>query len=181
MSMNSRFSSDGRKSRLVRRKFDDAAGLSITSLLDVLTIILVFLIKNVSMEAQKVTIPANMKFPSTITNEQLIAQGSTMVVRMYPDQIYLGTESLSFGTLSEIMDNATKREAIFNYLGMEAQKIFDRPANNEPCLLIQADEQIPCQYISEMVKIGTQASFQYVYFSTLSDPSWFTGGVASTR
>lgn len=181
MSMNSRFSSDGRKSRLVRRKFDDTAGLSITSLLDVLTIILVFLIKNVSMEAQKVTIPTDMRFPSTITNEQLIAQGSTMVVRMYPDQIYLGTESLSFGSLAEIVDNASKREAIYNYLSMEAQKIFERPANNEPCLLIQADETIPCQYISEMVKIGTQASFQFVYFSTLSDPTWFSGGVASLR
>lgn len=176
-----KFGSNDKKIRRVRRKFEDAAGLSITSLLDVLTIILVFLIKNVSMEAQKVTIPANMKFPSTITNEKLIEQGATMVVKMYPDQIYLGTESIPFGSLSEILSNESKREAIYGYLSMEAQKIFDRESNNEPCLLIQADEQIPCQYVSEMVKIGTQASFQYVYFSTLSDPTWFSGNLASTQ
>ncbi len=41
--------------RKVRRKFGEAKGLSITSLLDELTIILVFLVKNVSTEAVKIS------------------------------------------------------------------------------------------------------------------------------
>jgi biopolymer transport protein ExbD len=57
--------------RKVRRKFTDAAFLSITSLLDILTIILVFLVKNVSMEAQRMTVPENMSLPTTITNQDV--------------------------------------------------------------------------------------------------------------
>lgn len=162
-----------KQTRRVRRKFDDVAGLSITSLLDVLTIILVFLIKNVSMEAQKVTIPDNMRFPTTITNEKLIAQAGTYVVKMYPDQILLGTDGVPFGSLKDILENETKRQQIFDYLKYEADLIWKQDKNNEPCLLIQADEQIPCQYVSEMVRIGTQASYQYIYFSTLEDATWF--------
>jgi len=165
--------SKNKTSRRVRRKFDDVAGLSITSLLDVLTIILVFLIKNVSMEAQKVTVPDNMLFPTTITNEKLIASAGTYVVKMYPDQIFLGTESLPFGALADIVTNADKRQKVFDYLKYEADIIWKQDKNNEPCLLIQADEQIPCQYVSEMVRIGTNATFQYIYFSTLEDATWF--------
>lgn len=173
MSMLSRSSQNKKSSRRVRRKYDDVAGLSITSLLDVLTIILVFLIKNVSMEAQKVTVPDNMRFPTTITNERLIEDGGTFVVKVYPEEILLGTESLSFGSLKEIVEDETKRQQIYDFLKYEADKIWTRDKNNQPCLLIQADEGIPCQYVSELVRIGTQASFQYVYFSTLEDKEWF--------
>ena len=179
--MQTRYSGGSKEIRRTRRKFDDAAGLSITSLLDVLTIILVFLIKNVSMEAQKVSIPDNMYFPTTITNEKLIENAGTMVVKMYPNQILVGTESIPFGTLEDILTDEAKRQHIFDYLQLEANKIWERETDNKPCLLIQADEQIPCQYVSEMVKIGTQSSYQYIYFSTLNDPEWFNNAVASGR
>ncbi|MDD2332742.1 MAG: hypothetical protein PHI68_08855, partial [Candidatus Cloacimonetes bacterium] len=55
------------------KKFDDAKGLSITSLLDILTIILVFLIKNASVEMEQTfTKPPDMKLPSTVISESLI-------------------------------------------------------------------------------------------------------------
>jgi biopolymer transport protein ExbD len=62
MSFNSK-TNKGR--RQVRRKVQDSKQLSITSLLDVLTIILVFLIKNVSMEAVKISELADMIYPTT--------------------------------------------------------------------------------------------------------------------
>ena len=174
MSITSKSSLKNKSSRRVRRKYDDVTGLSITSLLDILTIILVFLIKNVSMEAQKVIVPDNMRFPTTITNEKLIDEGGTFVVKMYPQEILLGVESLSFGSLKEIVEDETKRQQIYDFLKYQADQIWAREMNNEPCLLIQADEVIPCQYVSELVRIGTQASFQYVYFSTLEDKEWFS-------
>ncbi|MDZ4120848.1 MAG: hypothetical protein U1C33_00395, partial [Candidatus Cloacimonadaceae bacterium] len=51
--------------RKTRKNFEEAKQLSITSLLDILTIILVFLIKNVSMEAAALSAPDDMRFPTT--------------------------------------------------------------------------------------------------------------------
>jgi hypothetical protein len=34
-------------------------------------------------------------------------------------------------------------------------------------LMIQADEAVPCQYISEIVSIGMASHFTNIYFSTL--------------
>jgi hypothetical protein len=116
--MQTRYSGGSKEIRRTRRKFDDAAGLSITSLLDVLTIILVFLIKNVSMEAQKVSIPDNMYFPTTITNEKLIENAGTMVVKMYPYQILVGTESIPlvlWKTSSPMKPNASTSLTIYSW------------------------------------------------------------------
>jgi hypothetical protein len=51
--------------------------------LDVLTIILVFLIKNVSMEAVKVSELPDMTYPTTITVEKLAEKAEVTPVKMY--------------------------------------------------------------------------------------------------
>lgn len=162
--------------RKVRRKFSDAAALSITSLLDILTILLVFLIKNVSMEAQRLTAPENMSLPTTITNQELIDNGLTVLVKIYPDVILIGTDNLSAGSLQQLMEDTTIREVIYNYMRNEANQIqvlnASRGTNYQPCLLIQADKDIPCQYITQIIKIGAGASFANIYFSTIQDQNW---------
>lgn len=162
--------------RKVRRKFFETANLSVTSLLDILTIILVFLIKNVSMEAQKMTVPENMSLPTTITNQELIDNGLTVLVKIYPDRILIGTDNLKAGTLQQLVEDAETREVIYNYMQHEASQIAKlntrKGTNYQPCLLIQADKQIPCQYITQLVKIGAGASFANIYFSTLQDQNW---------
>ncbi len=162
--------------RKVRRQFPDAAALSITSLLDVLTIILVFLIKNVSMEAQRLTVPENMLLPTTMTNQELIDNGLTVLVKLYPDRILIGTESLRAGSLKQLIEDKNTREVIYNYMQNEANQITAmntrKGTDYQPCLLIQADKQILCQYITQVVKIGAGASFANIYFSTLEDQNW---------
>jgi len=162
--------------RKVRRKFHDTAALSITSLLDILTILLVFLIKNASMEAQKLTSPENMSLPTTITNQELIDNGLTVLVKVYPDEILIGTDNLRAGSLQELIVDASFREVVYNYMRNEANQIKllneSRGTNYQPCLLIQADKQIPCQYITQIVKIGAGASFANIYFSTIQDQNW---------
>jgi len=162
--------------RKVRRHFEDSAALSITSLLDVLTIILVFLIKNVSMEAQRLTVPENMLLPTTITNQELMSNGLTVLVKLYPDRVLIGTESLPAGTLKQLVEDKKTREIIYNYMQNEADQIKamneKSKTDNQPCLLIQADKQILCQYITQIVKIGAGASFANIYFSTLEDQNW---------
>ena len=162
--------------RRVRRKFADAAALSITSLLDILTILLVFLLKNISMEAQRLTVPENMKLPTTITNQELIDNGLTVLVKVYHDRILIGTDNIHAGSLRQLTEDASTREIIFNYMQNEARQIAllnsQRGTDYQPCMLIQADKTIPCQYITQLIKIGAGASLSNIYFSTLQEQNW---------
>lgn len=173
------------KARRTRKKFPDEAALSITSLLDVLTIILVFLIKNVSMEAQKISVPENMALPTTITNQELIDNGLTVLVKVYPDRVMIGTDNLNAGSIQNLIEDQKTREIIFNFMRNEANQITDmnkkRGTNYQPCLLIQADKQISCQYITQLVKIGAGASFANIYFSTLQDPGWLQASATKVQ
>jgi len=170
MKILSKSSGSDKKTRAVRTKFDEAKQLSITSLLDALTIILCFLIKNVSTEAVSVSEVQGMKYPSTITNDELMKKAGTTPIKMYLDKIELGSESLEFGTPQELFSNNEKRANILNYLTLEATDIVKQ--GSEPCLIVQADEFMPCEYISEIVSIGTSAGYTNIYFATLSDPEW---------
>jgi len=162
--------------RKVRRQFPDAAVLSITSLLDVLTIILVFLIKNVSLESQRLTVPENMLLPSTITNQELLDNGLTVLVKLYPDRVLVGVDNLKAGTLEQLVEDKATRQIIYDYMQNEANQITamntKKGTDYQPCLLIQADKSILCQYITQIVKIGAGASFANIYFSTLEDQNW---------
>lgn len=169
--LNKAQSSD-KQVRRVRKKFDEMKGLSITSLLDALTIILVFLIKNVSMEAQKIAVPDNMKFPTTMYTDQLTETMGTTIVKMYPDRILIGQDNTYFGTPQELIADIKKRETIFEYLKIQSQLIEADETQSETCLLVQADESLETRYITAIVEVGTAAFYKNVYFSTLRDTEW---------
>lgn len=171
MNIRDRLRSTDKSRRKVRRKFEDVKGLSITSLLDVLTIILVFLIKNVSTESVKISPEANLMYPTTITNDDLLAKAGTTPIKIFPDKIIVGTEGLQFGSPGELVQNSDKRELLFNYLEREAQDIM-REEGVETCLIVQADNNIPCGYITEIVGAATTAGYSYIYFATLEDADW---------
>jgi len=157
--------------RRVRRKHEEVKGLSITSLLDVLTIILVFLIKNVSMEAVKVSELPDMKYPTTITVEKLVEKAEVTPVKMYLDRILIGNENLYFATPQELKADEAKRSNIQQYLKMEYNAIIT-DKTKEPCLIVQADANLPCDYITEIVRLGTAIGYTNIYFATLEAPDW---------
>lgn len=167
---------DKQTNRRVRRKFKDSPGLSITSLVDILTILLVFLIKNVSMEAQKVTVPDNMNYPTIMKQHDLLDRKGTTVVKVYPDRILIGEENLYFGTLKELDTDPVKRTEILKYLQDTAKRTMalkdpdGKPV--ETALLIQADKSILCYYITTLVELGTSSFFQYIYFANILQQDW---------
>jgi biopolymer transport protein ExbD len=165
-------SAGGKKARVTRRIAEEEAGLSITSLLDILTIVLVFLIKNVSMDAQKLTVPDQMIFPTTMTAESLEQNMGTTVIKVYPDRILVGVENVYFGTPQELLQDPQKRADLNDYLTRLSEVIEEDESKGEACLLVQADETIPAQYITAIVEIGTGSYYKYVYFSTLLDSNW---------
>jgi len=163
------------KNKSKRRVFTaraDVKGLSITSLLDILTIILVFLIKNVSMESQAFSEPKNMRLPTTTTNEKLIEDGGATVVKIYVDRVELGVEGTPFGTINELASNEVKRKQLAQYLDIEASKIVAMGLNNKPCLVIQADDRVPCEYIQVILQAALSKGFENIYFSSIEKTDW---------
>lgn len=153
--------------RKVRRKVQGSKRLNITSLTDVLTILLVFLIKNVSMEVQKVTVPQNMTLPTTITNNELAKRATTVTLKVFPDKILLGTDNINVGKLEDLVANEKTRKDLLEFLKDQSDRIRQADPQAEPCLLIQADRTILCQYITEIVSVGATSSFSNIYFSTI--------------
>lgn len=170
--------------RKVRRKFDYGEGLSIISLVDILTILLVFLIKNVSLEGQKYSVPSQMQFPVTMQKRDLLENKGTTVIQIYPNRIMIGDKG-QFGTLEEFETNSKKREDILQYLRYTAEEITrEKDANGNPktpaALLIQADRSIPCWYITEFVKLGTSSYYEYIYFASLLESDWLNKSKSAT-
>lgn len=173
MSANSNMKSNKKGRRRVRRKVEENRGLSITSLLDVLTIILVFLIKNVSMEAVKISELPDMTYPTTITAEKLLENPEVVPVKLYQDRVLFGIDSLPLGTPDDLIADSNKRDAMLQFFTNEMAKIPD-DKKDKACLVVQADSFLRCLYLTEIIRVATYAEFPNIYFATIEDPDWLS-------
>lgn len=148
-----------------RKKGNKTKTLSVTSLIDILTILLVFMLKNISMDAMERDAPKGMELPSTITKDELLKTGQAIILRVYPDQMYYGRDSTPVGSLQEFISNEEIRNALLENLKIEAEKIRER--NSVPVLLIQADKELYCQYITQLVKFSANSTIANIYFSSI--------------
>ncbi len=141
--------------------------LNITSLVDILTILLVFLIKNVNMTAQVLSQPKGLEFPTTLTQEEYDESSTrTLLVKVYPDNIYVGTDNTPVGTLEQIVNDQNTRENLKTYLETEVEALISSNPDLAPLLIIQADYSTPCQIITELVYIAAKAKFSNIYFAS---------------
>ena len=148
-----------------RKRGNKTKDLNITSLIDILTILLVFMIKNISMDAAQKNAPEGMILPTTVTINELIESGKAVYLKIYPDKILYGTESIEVGSLQDFLNKPEIRNSLLRLLQMEARSITS--TSSKPCLLIQADKELPCRYITEFIKFSAQASFANIYFSAI--------------
>ena len=148
-----------------RKRGNKTKDLNITSLIDILTILLVFMIKNISMDSTQKNAPEGMLLPTTITTNDLIESGKAVYLKIYPDRILYGTESMEVGSLQDFLNKPEIRNSLLRLLQMEAKSSI--ASNSKPCLLIQADKELPCRYITEFIKFSAQASFANIYFSAI--------------
>lgn len=148
-----------------RKRGNKTKDLNITSLIDILTILLVFMIKNISMDSTQKNAPEGMLLPTTITTNDLIESGKVVYLKIYPDRILYGVESIKVGSLQDFLDKPEIRNSLLRLLQMEAKAITT--VNSKPCLLIQADKELPCKYITEFIKFSALASFANIYFSAI--------------
>ena len=148
-----------------RKRGNKTKDLNITSLIDILTILLVFMIKNISMDSAQKNAPEGMILPTTITTNDLIESGKAVFLKIYPDRILYGAESIEVGSLQDFLNKPEIRNSLLKLLQMEARSITS--VGSKPCLLIQADKELPCRYITEFIKFSAQASFANIYFSAI--------------
>ena len=162
------------KFRLAKKKSHSKSDLNITSLMDILTILLVFMLKNVAMDASQKNAPEGMFLPTTTTKDKLIESGQAILIKIFSDKpeknepakILFGKENIYVGTLQEFMSKRETRENLFNYLKLEADEIIN-VMQNKPCLLIQADKELKCRYITEFIIFSANAAFANIYFSSI--------------
>ncbi|MBW6515983.1 MAG: biopolymer transporter ExbD [Candidatus Cloacimonetes bacterium] len=163
--------------RKARNRIEKVKSLNITSLVDILTILLVFLIKNVSIDAQRVTIPEKMNLPATFITEELERSGMSVILKVFPDQILVGTDNILVGTPEDFMTNQEVRSQLLYYMREQADLIVIQNPDLSPLLLLQADSGIYCRYITDIVALGATAGFSNIYFSTIKvdDPQFLYG------
>lgn len=162
--------------RKARGKMDKVKNLNITSLVDILTILLVFLIKNVSIDAQSITVPESMRLPTTVSTEELERSGMTVVMKVFPDMIYIGNDNISVGSPEDFMSSQAVRDNLISF--MREQSVSIRETRDlTPVLLIQADNEVRSRYITEIVGLSAHTGFPSIYFSTIKgdDPQMVFG------
>ncbi len=157
----------GEGPRKARGKIDKVKSLNITSLVDILTILLVFLLKNVSIDAQRLTLPENMTLPTTIITEELERSGMSVVLKVFPNQILVGSDNLYVGTPEEFMTDQEVRSQLLSFMNEQSKQIVTQNPELTPLLLIQADTSIMCRYITDIVALGATSGFTSIYFATI--------------
>jgi biopolymer transport protein ExbD len=155
--------------RKPRKHNAKAPSLDISSLLDIMTILLVFLIKNVSMEVQKSSVPPHMGLPESFENEQVLAdKAKVLLVRMYTDKVLYGMQSRVVGTPDDLINNPQVQASLVSELQRDYQSVINQDATANPAILLQADRNVDCQYITAFLSLASaRAGYSNIFFSTV--------------
>ena len=148
-----------------RKASRETRSLNITSLLDIMTILLVFMIKNVSMDVSQRNAPQGMQLPLSVSKEELLKDTQIVSIKVYPKKVLYGSDNLKIGSPAELMTNKKLQQILVKFLKKEANAI--KKNGGKPGLLIQGDKRVKCKYITSIIKMSTRASFANVYFSTI--------------
>lgn len=161
--------------RKARRTLPKAKELNITSLIDILTILLVFLLKNISMEVQKLELKEKMKLPESSLNEkELLAKykGQLVTVQLFSDKIwYDGITGITSMSVQYPVTKGANNTVFFDPRFLSALKDDQRIIEEQqlvPALLIQADKKLPCEHVKNLLVYATsQAQFGNIFFATI--------------
>lgn len=157
-----------------RRALPEESGLSITSLMDILTIILVFLIKSYSTNPIQPKSADNLKLP--FSSSQVIPTMSTAVT-VTLDNVMVGDKpavSLDAGKVSEqdLSSGSFLIEPVYQALQEEVDKQrriakFNKSAEFSGIITIIADRHVPFQLLSQVMYTAGQAEFSKFKFAVI--------------
>ncbi len=149
-------------SKRKRLKTRGEAKVSLNSMMDMMTIILLFLLKSFSASGQLLTPAQGINLPHSTSEEDL--RQSMMVILMPNDGLMLNQEGRPFEELPRIAtpaDLAVEDQVIIDNL---ANMIMERQISNQNLnippmtdMTIQADEAVPYSWVLKVIQTATEA------------------------
>lgn len=127
--------------------------------------------KNVSMEAVKISELPDMKYPTTMTKDDLMDNPMVTPVKLYTDRVLLGIDNLYLGEPQDLIENVEKRGMMQEFFQNEWSAVPEDKWD-DACLIVQADSNLPCGFITEIVRVGTNTGYQNIYFATIEEADW---------
>lgn len=133
--------------------------LNITSLIDIFTILLVFLLKNYSVEGEIVTIAPDLNLPAASVNKKPTRD---LLVAISLD--YISVEQIHTVSLNNLPVNDLLIPELIAELDAHRQKIDDIRQTNETVaftgkVLIQGDQDIPFKILKQVMFTCGQAGY----------------------
>ena len=167
-----------RNHRLIRKRGrktkKEAFEVDITSLLDVLVIILVFLLKNYNSSGLIVNIPEGIKLPAS-KSQDLNTAG--VIVQVSQEKIWVDNELLIEDTLEtkEYDQGGRRIIALFNELVKKrnlVKEIEKRAENAKPfsgVINLVVDKEVKYTYLKKLLFTSAQAGYKAYKFIVLAE------------
>jgi biopolymer transport protein ExbD len=147
-----------RKRRTIRSGFD----LQLTSMLDVLVIILIFLLKNYNVSMNQINTPKDLQLP--VSTSQNIPT-DTILVTVTLDSLSVGQTVL---TSTELDEEGRRIAPLFTTLTQAREKaealLADKKSLFDGIIAIQADKKVPYDKVRKVMYTASSAGFKVFRF-----------------
>ena len=153
-----------------RKKSDQQMVLNITSMMDMFTIILVFLLKSYSTEAETKIDPSDkIQLPETVSTQTLTVEAPGIIVTK--EEILVGNEIVATIKNWVVQEKDPNNPYILPTLKTELDKVVERQKfiakNNadidfEGIIIVQADRDMPSTLLTQVMFTVGQAEFSKI-------------------
>ncbi len=149
------------KRRMTRSRRPSLLVLNITSLLDMFTILIIFLLKSYSAEGIILTIPAEIHLPHSTTQS---APEPGLVVEMSMTSLVVDGRSLNVDLASVHRSDALLIEELYEHLMMKTTQYEQIAALNPNAgftgrLVLEGDRDVPFRFLKKVLYTCGQAGF----------------------
>ena len=149
------------KRRNIRSKKPSLLTLNITSMLDMFTILIIFLLKSYSAEGVILTIPADLHLP--VSNTQTTPEPG-LVVEVTTSNLVVDGKLLSQDVSAIMNSDSLIIDDLYQYLSMRARQYEEIMAANPNAaftgkLILQGDREIPFKLLKKILYTCGQAGF----------------------
>ncbi|MFH1810109.1 MAG: biopolymer transporter ExbD [Pseudomonadota bacterium] len=157
-----------------RKQASAVVALNITSMMDMFTIILVFLLHSFSSEDQDVKVHSDITLPPSISE-----RGFTKTVQVFVSKDALTVEDevigkINKGELVKVQVEGNKIVPLFNTLEKKRARIMEetaasgKNADEETVILFMADESVGFDIINKVMKTCGMAGFANFQFAVMA-------------
>ncbi|MDB9786619.1 biopolymer transporter ExbD [Bacteriovoracaceae bacterium] len=156
-----------------KRKRIKPAELDITSLLDILVILLVFLLKNYSTSSLELNIAKNIKLPQSNSKNPSV---NGVVVQISPESIWVDKKIVASNIKSKIYDQSGNRIIpLFNELVAKKNRVENlaksakNTKNFSGLLNLVIDKSVKYSFIKKVLYTSAIAGYKKYKFVVMSD------------